>query len=366
MAKDNVVEFERLVLMHFHGSPLKKSTFVGVVVTSALSLALAACGGSSTNTAAGGCTPGSNTTLPKLSSVKTVGFSQNALDGAWRNAESDSMAKAVAAKGWNPVIQTNANNSDSQQVQDINTLINDKVDVLVIAPHTEDAEVQAIIKARQACIPVFLVDRDVNHSTASVGRDYVTFLGSDFMKQGATAADQMIDALGGPSTTANIIELKGTTGASPAILRGAGFETELATKAPGIKIVAAQTADFDRAKGQALTSTLLTQFPDIKGVYAHNDEMGIGAEAALVAAGKAPGTDVKIVSIDGTKDATQLVIDGKYNAVVESNPHFGTITVQAISDYMSGNSVANWIVVQDRVFLKADGTAAAYLTNGAF
>ena len=204
MAKDNVVEFERLVLMHFHGSPLKKSTFVGVVVTSALSLALAACGGSSTSTAAGGCTPGSNATLPKLSSVKTVGFSQNALDGAWRNAESDSMAKAVAAKGWNPVIQTNANNSDSQQVQDINTLINDKVDVLVIAPHTEDAEVQAIIKARQACIPVFLVDRDVNHSTASVGRDYVTFLGSDFMKQGATAADQMIDALGGPRTHENM------------------------------------------------------------------------------------------------------------------------------------------------------------------
>ena len=343
-----------------------KRAFTGILLTSTLGLALAGCGGgSSTGGVHPGCTPGSNNSLPKLANAHKIGFSENSLDGAWRNAEQSSMQSEATARGFQ-LISTNANNSDNQQVQDINTLISDNVDALVIAPLTEDAEAAAIIKARQQCIPVFLVDRNANESLASPGHDFVTFLGSDFEQQGQRAADAMIEAMGGPSATGNVIELKGSTGASPAILRSAGFDEELAAKAPGIKIVAQQDANFDRTTAQKVTATLIQQFPNVQGLFGANDEEAIGAITALNAAGKHPGTDIKVVSIDGTKDGTNLILQGQEYAIIESNPHFGKITFDAIQSYENGQSVPAWIVVQDREFKLADGTAAAYINNGAF
>ena len=167
---------------------------------------------------------------------------------------------------------------------------------------------------------------------ATPGRDFATFVGSDFQKQGVLAADALIESLGGPSTKATIVELTGTTGSSPAILRGGGFDGELASKAPDIKIVAEQTANFDRATGQQVMATLIKQYPNIKGVFAHNDEMAIGAITALKAAGKHPGQDIKVVSIDGTKDAINLVLSGEEYAVVQSNPRLGQLVFQTLDN----------------------------------
>jgi len=230
----------------------------------------------------------------------------------------------------------------------------------LVDPHTEDAEVKPILDARKACIPVIVVDRNVNESLATPGRDFATFVGSDFQKQGSLAADAMIEALGGPSTTATIIELSGTTGSSPAILRGGGFDGELASKAPGIKIVASQTGNFDRATGQQVMSTLIQQYGNIKGVFAHNDEMAIGAITALKAAGKTPGTDIKVVSIDGTKDAINLVLAGSEYAVVQSNPRLGQLVFDTLGQYIQGQDLPAWVVQPDKIFKLSDGSAAAY------
>lgn len=350
--------------MHHPLPRLKRSFKMNIGVIALLGMLLAACGGgssggNSTTSIHPGCNVGSNTQLVKLTSAHKVGWSQNALDGAWRFAEEASIEQQAAAHGYQ-LLKTNANNSDDQQVQDIENLINDHPDVLLVDPHTEDAEVKAVLDARKQCIPVIIVDRDVNESMATPGRDFATFVGSDFQKQGALAADALIEALGGPSTNATIIELTGTTGSSPAILRGGGFDGELASKAPGIKIVAEQTANFARATGQQVMATLIQQYPNIKGVFAHNDEMAIGAITALKAAGKKPGQDIKVVSIDGTKDAINLVLAGEEYAVVQSNPRLGPLVFQTLDQYIKGQDLPAWVVQPDHVFKLADGSAAAY------
>jgi galactofuranose transport system substrate-binding protein len=342
-----------------------KNLKVMVLIFTALSMGLVACGGN--NSAAAihpGCTSGSNTQLVKLTKATKVGWAQNALDGAWRFAEEKSIEDTAAQYGYQ-LLKTNANDSDNQEVQDIENLINDKVDVLLVDPYTEDAEAKPIQDARKACIPVFVVDRDINHSLASVGRDYVTYIGSDFKNQGVMAADSLIESLGGPGANATIIELQGTTGSSPAVLRGAGFDAELAAKAPNIRIVASQTANFARATGQSVMATLITQYPNIKGVFAHNDEMAIGAITAMKAAGKTVGGSdgIKVVSIDGTKDAINLVVSGEEYAVVSSNPRLGPLTFQTLKDYIDGKEIPDWVIQPDKVYKKADGSAAAYLPD---
>jgi galactofuranose transport system substrate-binding protein len=342
---------------------LKRSFLTNIGIIAILSTVLAACGGGSSGgstASTSSCVPGSNTKFVKIAGpIKKVGWSQNALDGAWRNAEETSIMDAAKAHGYQ-LLRYNANNSDVQQVQDIENLINAHPDVLLIDPHTEDSEVKPLLDARKQCIPVIVVDRDVNESQATPGRDFATFVGSDFQKQGVLAADALIESLGGPNTKATIIELTGTTGSSPAILRGGGFDGELTTKAPGIKIVAEQTANFARATGQQIMATLIQQYPNIKGVFAHNDEMAIGAITALKAAGKHPGQDIKVVSIDGTKDAINLVLSGDEYAVVQSNPRLGPLTFETLDKYAKGEDLPAWVVQPDKVFKKADGSAAAY------
>jgi len=345
----------------------KQSLLLRFSLLTSLCLILAACGGggsspTTTTDLHPGCTPGNNTKLVKLSKAHKVGWSQNALDGAWRYAEEASVEQEASKHGYQ-LLKTNANNSDNQQVQDIENLINDRPDVLLVDPHTEDAEVKAILDARKACIPVIVVDRDVNESLATPGRDFATFVGSDFQKQGALAADALIESLGGPSSSATIVELTGTTGSSPAILRGGGFDGELSSKAPKIKIVAEQTANFDRATGQQVMATLIKQYPNIKGVFAHNDEMAIGAITALSGAGKHPGKDIQVVSIDGTKDAINLVLSGQEYAVVQSNPRLGSLVFQTLDKYIKGEDLPAWVVQPDKVFKKADGTAQTYLPD---
>ncbi|HZR40173.1 MAG TPA: ABC transporter substrate-binding protein [Ktedonobacteraceae bacterium] len=357
--------------MQFSRTPLKRSFLTNIAVISLVSIILAACGGgssggstsTSSSSSASSCVPGSNTKLVRPAGpVKKVGWSQNALDGAWRFAEEASIKAAAQSHGYQ-LLPMNANNSDDQQVQDIQTLINEKPDFLLIDPHTEDGEANQVVAARKACIPVIIVDRDVNEQIDSPGRDFATFVGSDFQKQGVLAADALIEAMGGPSTKATIVELDGTTGSSPAILRGGGFNGELAAKAPGIQIVAEQTANFARATGQQVMATLIAQHPDIKGVFAHNDEMAIGAITALKAAGKKPGQDIKVVSIDGTKDATNLVLSGEEYAVVQSNPRLGQLVFDTMDKFIKGEDLQAWTVQPDKVFKKADGTAQAYLPD---
>jgi ABC-type sugar transport system substrate-binding protein len=358
---------------------LRKIAPVAGMVVLSVSL-LAGCGGDSgsDNTASGGsggaCSlvdaddPGNSEApsdvptadnAPKLAanSSYTVAFSQNASNNPWRLAETASMKQEAEKQGINLTV-TDANNDQSKQIADIKGLIAQKPDALFIAPITE--QLGNVVKdAADAGIPVFLLDRDVDHSVAKPGQDYVTVIQSDFVQEGKRAAVQMAKATDGNAT---IIELEGTTGASPAIDRKKGFDDAI-KECSGMKIVVSQDADFTRAKGQSVTETLLQSHPDATAIYAHNDEMALGAIAAIKAIGKVPGQDIKVVSIDGEKDGLAAVEAGDLYATVECSPRFGTSAFQTMADYAAGKPVPTLIINADQLFTKdnaADNIDKAY------
>jgi galactofuranose transport system substrate-binding protein len=283
-----------------------------------------------------------------------VGFSQVETNNPWRIAQTESM-KAEAARLGHELVYTDAGGSEAKQIADIESMIAQKVDLIFMAPRSEKPLAEAALKAKAACIPVIMLDRDVDHSIAAPGKDYVTMIGSDFVKEGEMAAEWLAKAM---NQKATIIELEGTVGSSPAIDRKKGFD-ETIKNYPDMKIVASQTGDFARDKGRQVAETLLQAHPDATAIYAHNDEMAIGAIAALEAAGKVPGKDVIVVSIDGTKDAAQAIIDGKMGATVECNPKFGPKAFETMVKYANGETFPPKIVNPDRFFDISN--AAAYL-----
>jgi ABC-type sugar transport system substrate-binding protein len=355
----------------------KFAPFAGVAVLS-VSL-LAGCGGSSNNAASGGSSgaacpltsaadPGNSQApagvptadkapkLTKTSGLK-IAFSQNASNNPWRLAETASMKDEAAKQGLQLTI-TDANNDQSKQVSDIKGLIAQKPDALFIAPITE--QIANVVKdAAAAGIPVFLLDRAVDTNIAVPGKDFVSVMQSDFIQEGKRAAVQMAKATNG---NAKIIELEGTTGASPAIDRKKGFD-EAIKQCSGMQIVVSQDGDFTRAKGQSVAETLLQSHPDATAVYAHNDEMALGAIAAIKAIGKVPGKDIQVVSVDGEKDGLKAVAAGDLYATVECSPRFGPIAFQTMTDYAAGKPVKTLIINSDQLFTKdnaADNVAKAY------
>jgi ABC-type sugar transport system substrate-binding protein len=290
---------------------------------------------------------------PKLTKTSgyRVAFSQNASNNPWRLAETASM-KDEAAKQNVQLTIADANNQQSKQIADIKGLIAQKPDALFIAPITE--QIANVVKeAGGAGIPVFLLDRDVDHNVAKPGQDFVTVIQSDFVQEGKRAAVQMAKATSG---NAKIIELEGTTGASPAIDRKKGFD-EAIKQCSGMQVTVSQDGDFTRAKGQSVAETLLQSHPDTTAIYAHNDEMALGAIAAVKAIGKVPGKDIKVVSIDGEKDGLKAVAAGDLFATVECSPRFGPSAFQTMTDYGAGKSVPTLIINADQLFTKDNATA---------
>ncbi len=235
------------------------------------------------------------------------------------------------------------------------SMIAQKVDVILLAPREEKPLIPAVMEAKKAGIPMLLIDRNVDQSLAKAGEDYAAFIGSDFVKEGHMAAEVLTKAVGGK---AKLIELQGTVGSSPANDRKSGF-AEYIKDFPGMEIIASQSGDFARDKGRQVFETLYQAHPEATALYSHNDEMTMGAIAAMEAAGKAPGKDLIIATIDGTKDATQAILDGKVLVCIECNPKFGPAAFDAIVKLGDGETLAPRLVNTDRVFTIEN--AAAYM-----
>lgn len=275
-----------------------------------------------------------------------VGFAQTESNNPWRIAQTKSFADTAKTCSWD-LIMTDAAGSAAKQVADVDSMIAQGIDVLFLAPREEKPLIPAVMKARAAGIPTFLVDRDVDQSLAQRGEHYVSFLGSDFVDQGRRVAEWTIANFKGNKGV--IVELEGTTGSSPAIDRKKGFDETIVTDSR-FEIVASQSGDFARDLGRQVMETLLQAHPDVNIVYAHNDEMAVGAIKALEVAGRRPGEDVLVVSIDGTRDALQAIIDGKMGVTVESSPFFGPLSCDVMTRYAAGESIPGWVKVEDRIF----------------
>ncbi|MFF8406603.1 ABC transporter substrate-binding protein [Streptomyces sp. NPDC015684] len=277
----------------------------------------------------------------------TVGFSQSEKEAnPFRIAETASI-KAEAKKRGVQLLSANAQSQFSKQISDVQDLIAKGADLLVVAPLNSDGWEPVLRAAAAKHIPIVTIDRKIN---ATACKDYVSFIGSDFVEQGKRAADQMIEATGGKGEIAILL---GAAGNNVTTERTKGFEDRIKEKAPGLKIVFRQTGDFAREKGQSVTENLIQSKPGIKGIYAENDEMGLGAVNALKGAGKKPG-EVKIVTIDGTRNAVQGIVDGWIDGVVESNPRFGPLAFQTLDTFTQGRKVSQDIVIQDSSYTESN------------
>ena len=282
-----------------------------------------------------------------------LGFSQVGAESGWRTANTKSIQDSAAAAGIKLQF-SDAQQKQENQISAIRSFIQQKVDVIAFSPKVESGWDTVLKEAKDAKIPVILTDRAIDSKDTTL---YKSFLGSDFVVEGQRAAAEMKKLYEGKTDTVNIVELQGTTGSAPAIDRKKGFGDAIAGD-PRFKIIASQTGDFTRAKGKEVMQAFLKANPKIDFLYAHNDDMALGAIQAIEEAGKKPGTDIKIVSIDGVHDAFQAMVDKKINAVVECNPLLGPQLMDLVKKVKNGESVDPRIKTEEGVFT-ADQAAAA-------
>jgi galactofuranose transport system substrate-binding protein len=287
-----------------------------------------------------------------------VGFSQMENNNPWRIAETNSMKQEAARRhATYELIVTDAQGQTAKQVSDVEDFVARRVSALFLAPREYEGLSPALDSAKELKIPVFLIDRQ---AAGKAGEDYASFLGSDFVQQARRVAEWLINHTGGK---ASIVELTGTVGSSVALDRSRGFAERIAGH-PGMRIIASQTADFSRATAQRVMENIVqVKGNEMTAVYAHNDEMALGAIQALKAAGKRPGTDVLVVSIDGEKAALQAIIRGEMSATAESNPHFGPLAFHALDQFRRGEKIPDKIILEDKFF---DGSNAREFVSQAY
>ncbi len=310
--------------------------------------------GTTTGSSTSGCTL-TQYGVPKglaLTSL-VVGFSQSEKEAnPFRIAETQSIKAEAAKLGVKKLIATNAQSTLSKQISDIQDLIAQGAQALIVAPLNSTGLEPALAAAKAKHIPVITIDRKLTAATAC--SDYLTFIGSNFVQQGHRAAKQLVAATGGKGKVAILL---GSSGNNVTTDRTKGFVDEL-KGSPGLTIVAQQTGDFTRSQGQSVTEQLVQAHPDLTAVYAENDEMALGAIVALKSAGKQPGKDVKVVSVDGTRNAVQQVVKGAMNGVVESNPRFGPLAFSTLSQFLSGQPIAPALIIKDRQYDPSDAAAS--------
>ena len=274
----------------------------------------------------------------------TVGFSQIGSESGWRAAET-TLTKQQAEKRGIDLKFADAQQKQENQIKAIRSFIAQKVDVIAVAPVVETGWDTVLKEAQAAKIPVILVDRNIDSKDDSL---YVTKIGSDFHEEGMKAGKWLVDNYKKPGDV-KIVELQGTVGSAPAIERKKGFEEVIKTD-PRFKITRSQTGDFTRAKGKEVMEAFLKTDPNIDVLYAHNDDMAIGAIQAIEAAGKKPGTDIVIIGVDAVKGAFEAMMAGKMNVTVECNPQLGPQLMGIVKDVVAKKELPKYIATKEGVF----------------
>ncbi|MDO9380781.1 MAG: ABC transporter substrate-binding protein [Nocardioidaceae bacterium] len=281
----------------------------------------------------------------------TMGFAQVGAESGWRSANTKSIQESAKAAGVELKF-SDAQQKQENQIKAIRSYIQQKVDVIAFSPVVETGWDTVLLEAKRAQIPVILTDRAVDSDDDSL---YETFIGSDFVKEGEKAGEWLVGEAGSDPT--KVVEIQGTTGAAPAIDRKAGFEDAIKGSS-NIEVVASQTGDFTRSGGKQVMEAFLKSNPDIDVVYAHNDDMGLGAIEAIEAAGKVPGQDIKIITVDAVKDGMTALSEGKINFIVECNPLLGDQLMDAAEKVVAGDELPKRIETEETTFDQEQATAA--------
>ncbi|GIF76477.1 ABC transporter substrate-binding protein [Asanoa siamensis] len=285
----------------------------GVLVAATLT----ACGGQER-----GAGSGTGSGAAKDDGQITMGFSQVGAESGWRTANTKSVQEAAAAAGIKLQF-SDAQQKQENQIKAIRSFISQKVDIIAFSPVVESGWDTVLKEAKDAGIPVILTDRAVDSPDKTL---YKTFIGSDFVLEGKKAGEWVKQEFASASGPVNMVELQGNTGAAPAIDRKEGF------------------------KGKEVMEAFLRANPDIDLLYAHNDDMGLGAIEAIEAAGKKPGTDIKIVTVDAVKDGMQALADGKINFIVECSPLLGPQLMDLAKKVVAGETVPERVLTEETTF----------------
>ncbi len=308
-----------------------------MVTAAAAATLLAGCG---SGPAAGGG-PGADADSGQI----TMGFSQVGAESGWRTANTKSIQDAAENAGVDLKF-SDANGEQENQISAIRSFVQQRVDVIAFSPVVRTGWDAVLLEAKNAGIPVILTDRAVDTDEPDV---YKTFLGADFVDEGRRAGDWVVGEYASTPGPVNIVTLEGTTGADPAIDRNSGF-AEAISADPDLRVIASQSGDFTRSGGKQVMEAFLKANPKIDLVFAQNDDMGLGAMEAIEAAGRKPGQDIKIVTIDATRDGMQALADGKFNFIVECNPLLGPQLMELAEQVVAGEPVPARVVTPDEAF----------------
>ena len=282
-----------------------------------------------------------------------LGFSQIGAESEWRTANTTSVQSAAKDAGID-LRFSDAQQKQENQIKALRSFIAQRVDVIAFSPVVETGWESVLREAKAANIPVILTDRAVEVSDPSL---YLSLIGSDFVEEGRKAGRWLTEYYGtgaGKDTKGdvNIVELQGTVGSAPANDRKKGF-AEIIAADPRFKIIRSQTGDFTRAKGKEVMEAFLkADAKKINVLFAHNDDMAIGAIQAIEEAGLKPGSDIIIISIDGVKGAFEAMIAGKLNVSVECSPLLGPQLMAAVKDVAAKKPIERRIVTVEGVFPK--------------
>jgi simple sugar transport system substrate-binding protein len=315
---------------------------------------LGSCGGGGNTGDGTPATTGDKTsTTPSKTGEKiTVGFSQIGAESGWRTANTESI-KSEAAKRGIDLRFADAQQKQENQIKALRSFAVQGVDVIAFSPVVTTGWEPVLREIKRKNIPVVLTDRAVDVTDKSL---YVSFIGSDFVEEGRRAANWLAKATNGKAV---IAELQGTPGSAPAIDRRQGF-IEVLKNYPNMKIVKSQSGDFTRAKGKEVMESFLKspEGEQLTALFAHNDDMALGAIQAMEEAGINPGKDIQIVSIDAVKGAFEAMMAGKLNATVECNPLIGPQLFDIIEAIEAGKEVPKRIEVKEGVFVQKDAATA--------
>ncbi len=314
-----------------------KKTLIAVSAIPLTALSLTACGSDS----AADDTASDDGTI-------TMGFAQVGAESGWRTANTKSIQDTAKAEGVDLKF-TDAQGKQENQIQAIRSYIQQKVDVIAFSPVVETGFDAVLQEAKAANIPVILTDRAVDADPSL----YKTFLGSDFIVEGEKAGDWLVENAADSDVngdgTVNVVQLEGTTGAAPALDRAEGFADKIAAD-DSIEVTASQTGDFTRDGGKQVMESFLQSDDSIDVVFAHNDDMGLGAIEAIEAAGLEPGKDIKIITIDAVKDGMTALSEGKINYIVECNPLLGPQLMDLATKVLAGEEVPARVLTEESAF----------------
>jgi ABC-type sugar transport system substrate-binding protein len=267
-------------------------------------------------------------------SALTVAFSQIGQESDWRTANTDDLCAAIEAEDWT-LVYDDGQQKQENQIKALRNFISQDVDYILFTGVVTTGWEEVLKEVNEAEIPLILIDRIPDCADVI---DYAAAFGGDFVEEGRRMgfwAGNYFASVGRGDEEINAVILEGTTGASAATDRTTGIHEALADF-PNIKVLASQTGNFTRAEGQAVMESFLKAHPDIDLLLAENDDMALGAIAAIKAAGKVPGVDIIIVGCDAVKVAFEAIVAGEMNATIECTPLYSPFVIEAIKNLEAG------------------------------